>query len=102
MGIPRYTTPVFTLTFTEKDLDLTQADEVVVTIKQANTEKNYTGEALTVNEKSIVVSLSQQETAEFCVGPVEIQANWLIGNKRAASETASIEMTKQLYREVME
>ena len=35
MGVPRYTTPTFTLTFTEESLDLTQASGIYVTFKQA-------------------------------------------------------------------
>lgn len=101
MGVPRYTTPVFTLTFTEKDLDLTQASDVYVTFTQASTSITVTGESLDVEEKTISVSFSQEETARFCVGDVFIQANWLASGKRAASEVVTYEFTEQLLQRVI-
>lgn len=101
MGVPRYTTPVFTLTFKEKDLDLTQADDVFVTFRQAGKEMTVTGEDLTVGEKTIAVSFSQEESAAFCVGDVEIQANWVIAGKRAASEIEKYQFTDQLLKQVI-
>jgi hypothetical protein len=102
MGVPRYTTPVFTLTFTEKDLDLTQAEEVFVTFRQACKLMTVTGEDLTVGEKTIAVSFTQEETAEFCEGDVEIQANWIIAGKRAASEKVTYQFTDNLLKRVIE
>lgn len=102
MGVPRYTTPVFTLTFTEKDLDLTQAEEVFVTFRQACKLMTVTGEDLTVGEKTIAVSFTQEETAEFCEGDVEIQANWVIAGKRAASEKVTYQFTDNLLKQVIE
>ena len=101
MGVPRYTTPLFTLTFTEKDLDLTQATDVFVTFNQAGKIINVTGEDLTVTQKTISVSFTQEQTAGFCVGNVQIQANWLIGSKRAASEVVTYQFTEQLLQEVI-
>jgi hypothetical protein len=101
MGVPRYTTPVFTLTFSESDLDLTQAEEVFVTFKQACKLMTVTGDDLTVGEKTIAVSFTQQETADFCEGDVEIQANWVIAGKRAASVVVNYQFTKQLLQEVI-
>ena len=102
MGVPRYTTPVFTLTFSEEHLDLTEADEVFVTFRQAEKLMTVTGEDLTVEKKSIAVSFTQEETAEFCVGDVEIQANWTIGGKRAASEIVKYQFTDQLLKQVIQ
>ena len=102
MGVPRYTTPVFTLTFGEKDLDLTQATGVYVTFKQAGRVITITGSDLEVGEKTISVSFSQEETGRFCLGSVEIQANWITGNKRAASEVVTYEFTEQLLQRVIE
>jgi hypothetical protein len=101
MGVPRYTTPVFTLTFSEMDLDLTQAEEVFVTFRQACKLMTVTGDDLTVGEQTIAVSFTQEETAEFCEGDVEIQANWVIAGKRAASEVVNYQFTKQLLQEVI-
>lgn len=102
MGVPRYTTPVFTLTFTEKDLDLTQASDVYVTFTQASTSITVGMENLEVAEKTISVSFTQEETARFCVGDVSIQANWMTGNKRASSEVVTYEFTEQLLTRVIQ
>ena len=48
MGVPQYTTPTFTLNFTEQSLDLTQARNVYVTFKSEGTLITKTGEDLTV------------------------------------------------------
>ena len=102
MGVPRYTTPVFTLTFTEQGLDLTQATGVYVTFKQGDKVQTYTGESLTVEEKSIGVAFSQQDSSAFYVGDVEIQANWVTGDgQRAASEVVKYQFTEQLLRQVI-
>lgn len=102
MGVPRYTTPVFTLTFSEKELDLTQATGVYVTFKQAGKLVTVTGEDLTVEQKTISVGFSQEETAQFCVGDVEIQANWVTGDgNRAASEVVKYQFTEQLLQRVI-
>lgn len=100
MGVPRYTTPVITLTFTEKDLDLTQASSVYVTFKQAG--KTVTVEDPAVTEKTISVSFTQEQTAQFCEGEVEVQANWMIAGSRVASEVATYEFTEQLLQRVIE
>ena len=101
MGVPRYTTPVFTLTFSDQHLDLTEATDVFVTFKQAGKLMTVTGEDLTVEKKSIAVSFTQEETAEFCVGDVEIQANWMVAGKRAASEIVNYQFTDQLLKQVI-
>ena len=102
MGVPRYTTPVFTLTFDEKHLDLTQATGVYVTFKQACKIMTVTGEDLEITEKTISVSMTQEETAQFIDDEVEIQANWVMGDgNRAASEVVLYQFTKQLLQEVI-
>jgi len=103
MGVPRFTTPVFTLTFTEPTLDLTQATGVYVTFKQATFVMTKTGDELDVAEKSIGVYMTQEETAKFQEGSVDIQANWVTGDgNRAASEIVSCDFTKQLLPQVIE
>lgn len=102
MSVPRYTTPTFTLEFSEKELDLTQASGVYVTFKQASLIITKTGSDLEVQEKSIGVFMSQQETARFCVGGIEIQANWTTADgRRAASEVVGYEISEQLLPEVI-
>lgn len=102
MGVPRYTTPVFLFTFSKQGIDLTQADEVFVTFKQAGNSVTKTGNDLVVEEKTISVGFTQEETSRFCVGDVEIQANWVMSNgKRAASEVVKYQFTEQLLQRVI-
>ena len=103
MGVPQYTTPTFTLTFTEQALDLTQAQNVYVTFRSGETLMTKSGADLTIAEKSIGVYLSQEETAKFKVGYVEIQANWTTATGgRAASEVTKYNITEQLLKRVVE
>ena len=101
MGVPYFTTPTFTLTFSERELDLTQAQSVFVTFRSGGKVLTKTGEDLTIAEKTIGVSLTQEETASFQTGVVEIQANWMLSGKRIASEVAQCDMYKQLLTKVI-
>ena len=101
MGVPQYTTPTFTLTFTEQTLDLTQATHVYVTFGKGRNAITKTGEDLTVSAKEIQVKLSQQETARF-LGDVDVQANWILpSGDRVASEVATCTIDKQLLTVVI-
>lgn len=106
MSIPQYTTPTFRLVFTKQGLDLTQAHNVYVTFTSGRTEITKEGDSLEIGEKQIDVYLTQEETAKFMVGDVEIQANWTMQNggraDRAASKIAKFEISKQLLRRVIE
>lgn len=102
MGVPRGTTPTFTLTFTDNALDLTTASEVYVTFSENGNILTKKGDDLTVAAKQIQVYLTQAETLAFKVGTVEVQANWTYSTgDRAASEITSINITKQLLDEVL-
>jgi len=103
MSVPQYTTPTFTLTFTEEDLDLTQAQQVYVTFRSESNLVTKTGEDLTIDEKEIEVFLDQADTAKFRPGVIEIQANWITGEGgRVASEVVTYEITDQLLKKVIE
>ena len=103
MGVPRYTTPTFELTFTEEGLDLTQAAEVYVTFQANGCKITKTGEDLEVAAKKITVLMSQEETGGFPEGPVRIQANWLNPDgKRIASAIAVANISAQLLQRVIE
>lgn len=99
MGVPSYTTPCISLTFTG-DIDLTQADNVFVTFACNGRIITKTGAALTVEEKQISVGLTQEETS-FLTGEVKLQANWMLAGKRIASDVATLYMTDQLLTEVI-
>ena len=104
MSVVQYTTPTFTLEFTEQSLDLTQAANVYVTFKSGTFVLTKTSDSLTVQEKSISVYLSQEETAQFSYGEdLEIQANWTtaLGN-RVASNVVKYKIDKQLLMAVIE
>lgn len=103
MGVPQFTTPTFTLTFTERNLDLTQARKVFVTIQSGQYKLTKTGEDLVVGEKTIGVNLSQDETGSFAPGKIKIQANWLMdNNSRIASQVATYDISEQLLKKVVE
>ena len=103
MSVPQFTTPTFTLTFTQQGLDLTQADNVYVTFRSGAVLLTKSGEDITVAEKSISVYLTQSETGKFRPGnDIEIQANWTIGNDRAASEVVKYPISEQLLKRVVE
>ena len=100
MSIPRGTTPIFTLTFT--DVDLTAAAHVYVTFKQGGRILTKSDADLTVTATSIEVPLSQEETLMFATGDVLIQANWTAAGVRTASEITKYEFTKQLLAKVVD
>lgn len=102
MGVPRFTTPTITLTFTEQALDFTQADHVYVTFRSGYKELTLSDDNLSVSEKTISVRLTQAQTGTFGQGFVEVQVNWTIASNRFASEVATIDLSKQLLAEVVE
>lgn len=102
MGVPQFTTPTFTLTFSEQGLDLTQAANVYVTFKSGEYTLTKSGDSLTIAEKSISVHLAQNETAKF-TDWVLIQANWTMdGGDRAASNVVKYNISTQLLKKVVE
>lgn len=101
MGVPKYTTPTVTLTFTEKTLDLTLAEAVYVTFRSGLQKLTKAGSDLEIAEKTIGVHLDQEDTARFAAGPVSIQANWIIAGERVASEIAEINISENLLAEVI-
>lgn len=103
MSVARGTTPTFILTF-GKDVDLSQAVSVYVTIKsgERTITKSLADGGLLVEEHSISVFLTQQECFKLRVGNAEIQANWLTpSRKRVASEKATYPITENLLNEVI-
>ena len=102
MSIPIGTTPTFVLTFTDQDLDLTQAAHVYVDIAGAADIEKSDGD-LTVEEKQISVYLTQAETLSLGVGTVQIQVNWTgVNGTRAASEIVTYYMGANLLNRVVE
>lgn len=102
MSIARATTPIFTLTFTEQTLDLTQAANVYVTFSQGGKDLTKTGSDLGILPKEVSVYLSQKETLQFNEGVVRIQVNWTgSGGTRFCSKVATIVLSEQLLKKVV-
>lgn len=103
MSVPQYTTPTFTLTFSDQALDLTQASNVYVTFQSGNHILTKNGNDLTVQAKQIDVYLNQEETSHFNLGGVKIQANWTTYyGDRAASDVVTYQISEQLLKRVVE
>lgn len=103
MSVPIGTTPTFELTFSQSSgVDLTAASNVYVTFKSGLTSFTKTGEALVLTERSVSVTLSQEETLPM-LSKVDIQVNWTTPDgKRLASEVIRCDMSKQLLMAVVE
>ena len=103
MSIPQFTTPTFSLTFSEQTLDLTQATNVYVTFQSGDYVLTKTGSDLEVQAKQIDVYLSQSETSRFKPCMVKIQANWTTSTgDRAASNVVPYQISEQLLKRVVE
>ena len=97
----RATTPTFVLEF--EDIDLTEALELFVTLRQGSTVLTKTGNDLEVTETTITVFLSQEETLSFCEGKADLQVNWVYSdNSRACSNIVSVAVGRNLLPEVIE
>ena len=101
------TTPTITLTIQSESVDLTQAQNVYVSIVQGAIEIEKTGDDLEITERSVSVWLTQEETLKLSVGATaEVQVNWtfLDGNRvcRAATKTKRFTVGRQLLKRVVE
>lgn len=100
------TTPTFTLTIPDKEeLDLNNAENIYFTIRQGSLKITKSGEdIIIINEYTVQVSFTQEETLQFRYNiPAEIQLNWIYANgARAATKIKTIELSKNLIREVLE
>ena len=100
------TTPTYILTLPQ-DIDLDNASEVVVTFSDFHYQRilEKSGADLTIEDNTISVFLSQEETLRFPEGKVRIQVNWtyISGGQmlRACSEIATIHAQKNLKNEVI-
>lgn len=92
MSITRYTDPV--QQFRIKGVDLTGADQIIVTFAQGNTKVTAQGNdvvSIYDGEYTILdVSLSQEQTSKFKMNKysqsvVLVQVNWLINGRRNAT-----------------
>lgn len=106
-GFVRATTPTLTLSVRGENIDLTQANNVYVSLKQGEFDVVKTGEDLVVEATVVKVWLSQQETLSLKSGQVLlVQINWTYIDtygvtQRVATEVGSITITPQLLCEVV-
>lgn len=104
----RYTTPTVTLTVNGiGNLDLSAAEEVVVTLIQGETQYDITGNDLEIEGNTISFQLSEEQTAALTEDvSVLCQVNWTWQNDggtlgRGATNIVRIPIGKQLYQEAM-
>ena len=103
MKIARATTPTIICTFENEELDFTTAAHVYFIISQSGQRIIKSDDELTIEEKTIEVYLSQQDTLQFnSFKPCEIEVNWTFSNgDRGKSEIINIEIDKTLLPEVL-
>lgn len=104
----QWTTPTITLTINGvRGLDLSEAQEVIVTLIQGSTQYDKTGSDLEIEGNTISFALSEAETAALAADlSVLCQVNWTWTNAdetlgRGATNIIKIPIGKQLYQEAM-
>ena len=106
MATSRGTTPTYILSFPET-IDLTTCDDILVSFSDPSFNNLLRKEEtdLVIDEHTISVYLSQEETLALPLGSIMVQVNmtWQEGSrtKRVASEIVKIQSAKNLYEEVM-
>ena len=105
----RATTPTLTLIIQEETADLTLARNIYVTMEQGSIKYTKTGLDLDVETRTVKVWLSQEESLALTEGqPLSVQVNWTyldadgVTIKRAATNVAKVNVSRQLLDEVIE
>ena len=101
------TTPIFTLKLKKNvDVDLQQAQNVYVSIKQGNVLLNKTGNDLIIEDgKTVKFTFTQAESLSLDISKeVELQLNWTFVTtngvlQRAATKVTTFTLEKQLLKE---
>lgn len=98
----RGTTPTFTLTLDDDQIDLTQVSNVYATFRQGKTTMTKSGSDITVTAHAVDVYLSQSESLTFAPGIIEVQLNWTYAQgERASSNICHIRITDNLIGSVL-
>lgn len=102
LTIYKGTTPSLTLTF-DTDLDLTEADSIVVTFTTDYRKPLFekTGTDLIVDEHTITMYFTQQQTLAIKSHTTLLQMNALFGTERVCGEVGKLCWTENLKNEVM-
>lgn len=106
----RGTTPTFTFTIKDDTVDLTEATNVYVTLRQGSKEITKTGDDLEIDARTVNVFLKQEESLGLIeTVNAEVQINWTYIDptdgatvRRAATKVKTIQITKQLLKRVIE
>ena len=105
----RGTTPTFTLTLSDNTIDLGDAENVYVTLRQGKTDITKSGTDLTIDDNVVSVFLTQEESLDLSESTTaEVQVNWTYLDtdgttvRRAATKVKEIPITKQLLKRVIE
>lgn len=99
----RGTTPTFVLEIDDKNIDLTQVDNVYATFKQGTCVMTKTGQDIEVSENEVDVYLSQAETLSFSKGTVFVQLNWTFQNgHRACTNIVGVDVGDNLVNGVLQ
>ena len=103
-----WTTPTIVLTISGVEgLDLSQAEEVIVTLKQGDYSLEKTGNDLTLDGNKITIVLSEEESSQLLADhSCMCQVNWTYLNadqsiRRAATNITRIDIGRQLHQEGM-
>ena len=104
MSFARGTTPTLSIVFSQEKyptLDLTRAQNVIVTVVSGLKKVSKTIDQLDVSERQIDVYLTQTDTLDFGK-TAKVQANWLDPDgKRLATVVRDVPVGEQLYERVM-
>lgn len=96
------------LALDDKTIDLNQASDVYVTLKQGGTLITLTGAALEVDGYKVTAYMTQENSLKLKdKAAVQVQINWLYTDSesnvtsRCASDLATIQVGEQLLRRVL-
>ena len=103
----RATNPVITLTIKNSSIDLSQANQVVVSIKQGFKNFDIYKEDLVIEKNKIKFYLTQEDSLSLIENQnIKIQVNWTYFDEnniehRGATKTKEINIEEQLLKEII-
>lgn len=91
----RYTTPTHTLTI--EGVDLTEAK---VWVTYENVKGRFTVDDASVScdddVTTIEVTLTEKQTASLSAGSAKVQVNWVLGDRRGATDIKTVKVLENL------
>ncbi len=105
----RGTTPTFTFTLKDDSIDLSEALDLIVTIKQSGKRIDIPASDLEIDGGTVSLYLTQEQSLKLTEGvDAWVQINWIYTNprsgspRRAATKPKSFCVGPQYYERVME